>query len=164
MRCHLIGLLGNLRFNFLLHFYGLTIFIRRLMPEFEAVSFEAGDYVHMHVVYDLPRVLAVIHVDIDAVGGDGFFNSTGKTMHNCCDSSPVFLRHIKYIYRMVLWHDERVAGVYGAYVQKCERFGVLIHFERRQFTGDDFAEDTVGSHVYSIPYTVCRILNTEYEI
>jgi len=99
------------------------------MPEFETISFKARDYVHMHMLHDLPRMLAVIHIDVDSVSGNGFFNDGSQRTHDVYNGRPIFRRNVKNIFGVSLGNDKRVAGVHGADVQKCERIVVLINFK-----------------------------------
>ena len=129
----------------------LLCFISRvgtLGHQLETVAFEARNNVHVRVMYDLPRVLAVVHCDVDAVGARSFFYRYREFAHCFRDCRPILRRDVENIIRMVFRNYERVSRIHGANIEERNCFIVLVYFVRWELTMNDFTENTIGhTHV-----------------
>ena len=68
---------------------------------------------------------------------------------------------------MLLWDDERMTRVDGIDIEKRERGIVLVHNFLMNFSGNDFAKNTIRIHAYivsRISYLVYQIRYTKYHI
>ena len=142
---------------------GLALLVLALRPEFESVALEARDDVHVRVLHDLPRMRAIVHVDIDAVGADRALDCPRKRVHRARDRRPILRRNIKNIFEWSFGMTSVWLSVHGTDVEKSERPLVLVDFVRGKFPAHYFAKDAIRTHVCSIWYFVSCI-HTAYDI
>lgn len=128
------------------------------MPE--PVVFEAGDDVDVRVIDDLPRVRAVVHHEVHAVGIRRLFNRAGERVNDACHGEPVLAGDIENgAAVLILRNDERVSRIHRMNVENREHRVVLVQFVCGQFAVDDFTKDA-AFHVESVAEASCDTMRS----
>ena len=76
----------------------LSFLVRSLGPQFESIAFEARDDVHVRMLDDLSRMLAIVHVDVDPVCADRALDLSCEQVYRARDCRPVLRRNIEDIF------------------------------------------------------------------
>lgn len=74
----------------------------------EVVALVTGDYVDVEVVDDLTSVLAIVHVDVYAIGLHGFFYRVSDLAYGFLRQGPCVGRCFEDVRYMLFRDDERV--------------------------------------------------------
>ncbi len=101
----------------------------------------------MRMEDDLPRVLAIVHRDIYAVGAHSFLYRDRDRAYRFRDREPVFLRDIENVVRMRFRYDERVSRVHWSNVEESENGVALIDLKAGEVIPHDLAKYTIRVHV-----------------
>ncbi len=130
--------------DFLCDRFAFVFSARVLRPELDAVALEARDDVDMDMVDALPRMLAVVVIDVYAVGIHALFDGNGHFAHRFLYRRPDFGCRLEHVRDVLLGHDERMTGGHRFDGKERDGIGVFKDADRREFTADDLAEDAVG--------------------
>ncbi len=132
------------------------------MPEMIAIIREPRHYVKMRVCDNLSGCALVVHSYVYSIGMGALFYGNGDFFDDGRQFGERFIRQVVEVFIMFFGDKQSVTGIDWCNIQKRQAIFILINFIRRNFSSNNFAENTacfvryyfgifsVATHIYMI--------------